>query len=212
LISRLRFTGLGVLLAFLMFPGVLAAQSDDLLNRVWDGIQQAQKNYKSMCGTLTETRTSNLMVKPLVLHGKFCAEGTTRFSLDYLEPSSMKIRFNDNYVNVTTGDHTEVMDIGKSAHRAQSYFGQDKSLGNLKKQFTVTMQEDSRNYQMKLVPRTDTFRSRLNYMIVKLDKKEFMLRSLEVDGKSGVNSVFVIDVSSMNPNIPPDTFKVYKPK
>jgi outer membrane lipoprotein-sorting protein len=96
LISRLRFTGLGVLLAFLMFPGVLAAQSDDLLNRVWDGIQQAQKNYKSMCGTLTETRTSNLMVKPLVLHGKFCAEGTTRFSLDYLEPSSMKIRFNDN--------------------------------------------------------------------------------------------------------------------
>jgi hypothetical protein len=39
-----------------------------------------------------------------------------------------------------------------------------------------------------------------------------MLRSLEVDGKSGVNSVFVIDVSSMNPKIPPDMFEVYKPK
>jgi outer membrane lipoprotein-sorting protein len=49
-------------------------------------------------------------------------------------------------------------------------------------------------------------------MVVKLDKKDFMLRSLEVDGKSGVNSVFAIDVNSMNPKIPADMFEVYKPK
>ena len=199
------------LLVFLLFPGVLSGQSDDLLNKVWNGIQQAQKQYTSMCGTLTETRTSNLMVKPMVLRGKFCAEGTTRFALDYFEPSTMRIRFNENYVNVTTGNNTEVMEIGKSVRRAQSYFGRENSLGNLKKNFTVTVQEDSRDYQMKLVPRTDTFRSRLNYLVVKLSK-DFMLRSLEVDGKSGVNSVFVIDVSSMNPKIPPDMFEVYKPK
>jgi outer membrane lipoprotein-sorting protein len=201
-----------VLFAFLIFSGVLAGQSDDLLSRVWDGIQQAQKKYTSMCGTITETRTSNLMVRPLVLRGKFCAEGTTRFALDYLEPSSMRIRFNENYVNVTTGGNTEVMEIGKSVRRAQSYFGRENSLGNLKKNFTVTLQEDSHNYQMKLVPRTDTFRSRLNYMVVKLDKQEFQLRSLEVDGKSGVNSVFAIDVNSMNPKIPADMFEVHKPK
>ncbi|HEX3820896.1 MAG TPA: outer membrane lipoprotein carrier protein LolA [Candidatus Sulfotelmatobacter sp.] len=201
-----------ILFAFLIFPGVLAGQSDDLLNRVWNGIQEAQKKYTSMCGTITETRTSNLMLKPLVLRGKFCAEGTTRFSLDYLEPSSMRVRFNENYVNVTTGGKTEVMEIGKSVRRAQSYFGRENSLGNLKKNFTITVKEDSRDYQMKLVPRTNTFRSRLNYLVVKLDKRDFMLRSLDVDGKSGVNSVFVIDVTSMNPKIPPDTFEVYKPK
>jgi outer membrane lipoprotein-sorting protein len=199
------------LLPVLIFSGVLASQSDDLLNRVWNGIQQAQKQYTSMCGTLTETRTSNLMVKPLVLRGKFCAEGTTRFALDYFEPSSVRVRFNENYVNLTTGGNTEVLEIGKSVRRAQSYFGRENSLGNLKKNFTVTVQEDSREYQMKLVPRTDTFRSRLNYLVVKVSK-DFMLRSLEVDGKSGVNSVFVIDVSSMNPKIPPDMFEVYKPK
>jgi hypothetical protein len=33
-----------------------------------------------------------------------------------------------------------------------------------------------------------------------------------VDGKSGVNSVFVIDVTSMNPKIPNDMFEVYKPR
>jgi outer membrane lipoprotein-sorting protein len=198
--------------AFLIFSGVLAGQSDDLLSRVWDGIQQAQKKYTSMCGTITETRTSNLMVRPLVLRGKFCAEGTTRFALDYLEPSSMRIRFNENYVNVTTGGNIEVMEIGKSVRRAQSYFGREDSLGNLKKNFTITLQEDGRDYQMKLVPRTDTFRSRLNYMVVKLDKQEFLLRSLEVDGKSGVNSVFAIDVNSMNPKIPADMFEVHKPK
>jgi outer membrane lipoprotein-sorting protein len=201
-----------VLLAFLIFPGILAGQSDDLLSQVWNGIQQAQKKYTSICGTITETRSSNLMVKPLVLRGKFCAEGTTRFALDYFEPSSMRIRFNENYVNVTTGDNTQVTEIGKSVRRAQSYFGRENSLGNLKRNFTITVQEESRNYQMKLVPRTNNFRDRLNYLVVKLDKKNFLLRSLEVDGKSGVNSVFVTDVNSINPKIPADMFEVYKPK
>jgi outer membrane lipoprotein-sorting protein len=199
------------MLVLLIFPRALAAQSDDLLGRIWEGVQQAQKNYTSSCGTITETRTSNLMVKPLVLRGKFCAEGTIRFALDYFEPSSMRIRFNENYLNITSGDKTQVMEIGKDVRRAQSYFGRDNSLGNLKKNFTITAQDDNRDYQLKLVPRTDTFRRRLNYLIVKLDKKDFMLRSLEVDGKSGVNSVFVIDVSSVNPKLPADTFEVYKP-
>lgn len=214
MISGFRF--LPILLAFLIFPGVPAVQSaghsEDLLSRVWQGVQQAQEKYTSSCGTITETRTSTLMVKPLVLRGKFCAEGTTRFSLDYVEPSNMRVRFNENYVNVTTGNNTEVMEIGKSVRRAQSYLGGANSLGNLKKNFTITVEEESRDYEMKLVPRTDAFRGRLNYLVVKLDKQDFWPRSLEVDGKSGVNSVFAIDVNSMNPKIPSDMFEIYKPK
>ncbi len=209
---KCRYGLLLAVVALLISPGVLAAQSDGLVNRIWEGVQQAQKKYTSSCGSITETRTSSLLVKPLVLRGKFCSEGTTRFSLDYFEPTSMRIRFNENYLNVTADGKTEVTEIGKSVRRAQSYFGRDTSLGNLKKNFTITAQEDSRDYQMKLVPRTDTFRRRLNYMVVKLDKQNFTLHSLEVDGKSGVNSVFTIDVSSLNPKIPPDTFEVYKPK
>lgn len=207
-----RFRLLCALLAFFIFPGVLVGQSGDLLSRVWDGIQQAQKKYTSMCGAITETRTSNLMVKPLVLHGRFCAEGTTKFSLEYVEPSRMSIRFNENYLNVTSGGNTQVREMGKNVRRVQSYFGGENSLGNVKKNFKITVQEDDRDYRMKLVPRTSTFRDKLNFMIVKLDKKDFLLRSLEVDGKSGVNSVFVIDVTAMNPKIPKDTFEVYKPK
>ena len=204
------------LLALLIIPGVLAGQpagqSDDLLSRIWDGVGKAQKKYTSMCGTITETRTSNLMAKPLVLHGKFCAEGMNRFALEYFEPSSLRIRVNDNYVNVTSGAKTEVTDIGKSVHRAESYFGGDNSLGNVRKNFNVTVQEVGSDYQMKLVPRTNTFRDKLNYLIIKLDKRDFLLRSIEVDGKNGVNSVFLIDINSMNPRIPPDMFEVYKPR
>jgi outer membrane lipoprotein-sorting protein len=204
------------LLAFLIFPGVLAAQSDDLhsddlLNRIWDGVQQAQKKYTSSCGSVTETRTSNLMVKPMVLHGKFCAEGTTRFALEYLDPAGVRIRYNDNYLNITTGGKTEVMEVGGNVRRAQSYFSRENSIGNLKKTFTITVQEESGDYEMKLVPRTDNFRRTLKSLVVKLDKRDFLLRSLEVDGKSGVDSVFAIDVSSLNPKIPPGTFEVYKP-
>lgn len=216
----------GALIAILIFPGVLAAQSDhplsgdshsgdphsdNLLNRIWDGVQQAQKKYASSCGTITETRTSNLLAKPMVLHGKFCAEGTTRFALEYFEPASVRIRYNENTLNVTTGGKTEVMEVGSNVRRAQSYFSRESSIANLEKNFTITVQENSGDFEMKLVPRTDNFRRRLNYLVVKLDKGNFLLRSLEVDGKSGVNSVFVIDVNSLNPKIPAETFEVYKP-
>src|SRR5271157_2958152 len=97
-----------ILLALLISPGVLSAQSDDLLARVWDGVQQAQNQYTSGCGAIVETRTSSLMVRPMVLRGKFCAEGTKRFSLEYFEPNPIRIRFNENYLNVTTGGKTEV--------------------------------------------------------------------------------------------------------
>jgi outer membrane lipoprotein-sorting protein len=213
--ARIRLAS--ALLVLLIVPEVLAAQSgdlqsNDLLNKIWDGVQLAQKKYTSSCGTIIETRTSILMARPLVLRGKFCAEGTTRFDLEYFEPSKVRIRFNEDYLNVTTGDKTEVLEVGGNVRRAQSYFSRDSSIGNLKKNFTITVQEGSADFEMKLVPRTDAFRRRLNYLVVRLDKKDFLLRSLEVDGKSGVNSVFVIDVNSLNPKIPPETFEVYKPK
>jgi hypothetical protein len=223
MIPRIRLWAvvLRAVVAILIFPGVLAAQSDDLpsddpqsadlLNRVWEGVQQAQKKFTSSCGTITETRTSNLLAKPMVLRGKFCAEGTTRFELEYFEPASVRIRYNDNTLNVTTGGKTEVMEVGSNVRRAQSYFSRENSIGNLKKNFTITVQEESGDFEMKLVPRTDNFRRRLNYLVVKLDKGSFLLRSLEVDGKSDVNSVFVIDVNSLNPKIPAETFEVYKP-
>jgi outer membrane lipoprotein-sorting protein len=209
MILRFRLCGL---LAFLVFPGALAAQSDGLLTRIWDGVQQAQKKYTSGCGTITETRTSSLMVKPMVLHGKFCAEGTARFSLEYFEPHPLRIRFNEDYLNVTIGNRTEVIDVGGNVRRAQSYFSRENSIANLKKNFIITVQEDSGSYDMKLVPRSEAFRRRLNYLVVKLNRRDFLLRSLEVDGKSGVNSVFAIDVNSVNPKIPAETFEVYKPR
>ena len=209
------------LLGCLIFPGVLAAQSDDLhsdelqsddlLNRIWEGVQQAQKKYTSSCGTVTETRTSSLMAKPMVLRGKFCAEGTTRFALEYFEPASVRIRYNENTLNITSGGKTEVMEVGGNVRRAQSYFSRENSIGNLKKNFTITVQEESGDFEMRLIPRTDNFRRTLKSLVVKLDKRDFLLRSLEVDGKSGVDSVFAIDVSSLNPKIPPETFEVYKP-
>ena len=146
------------------------------------------------------------------MHGKFCAEGTTRFSLEYFEPNPLRIRFNEDYLNVTIGNRTEVLEVGSNVRRAQSYFSRENSIANLKKNFTIRVQEDSRSYDMKLVPRSEAFRRRLNYLVVKLSKQDFLLRSLEVDGKSGVNSVFAIDVSSVNPKIPAETFEVYKPR
>jgi outer membrane lipoprotein-sorting protein len=203
----------GCLAALLMLPSLLAAQSGDLVMQVWNGVQQMQDKFTTGCGSVVETRTSRLIVKPMVLRGKFCAEGMTRFSLEYFAPNDLHIRFNTNYLNVTGADgKTEILDIGSDVRRTQSAFSRASSIENLKKNFAITVQENSREYEMRFVPRSAVFRRRMNYLVVKLNKRDFLPRSLEVDGKSGVNSVFAINFTTLNTKLPAETFEVYKPK
>lgn len=210
---RTACTAAALLVSFLEFPA-MGAQPSELLTRIWAGVQQAQTKYSSACGTITETRTSKLLAKPMVLHGKFCADGMTRFALEYTEPDPIRIVFNQDDLNVTTGGgkHTEVLEVGSNVRRTQSFFSKENSLANLEKNFVIEAAEKNGLFEMKLTPRSERFRSRVNYVVVKLAKEDFQLRSLEVDGKSGVNSVFAIEITSVNPAIPPGTFEVIKPK
>ena len=133
-----RIRRIGCIAALLLRRPCWRAQSDDLLMRIWNGVQQAQGKFTTGCGSVVETRTSKLMVKPMVLRGKFCAEGMTRFSLEYFAPNDLRIRFNTDYLNVTGGDgKTEVLEIGSGVRRAQSAFSRENSIEGLKKNFTI---------------------------------------------------------------------------
>ena len=199
----------------LLLPGLAFAEDDALLARIWDGVQNAQNKYTSACGTVRETRTSTLLVRPLVLQGKFCLEGMTRFELEYIGTNPIRLRYNDDYLNVTTGRDgttTEVLQVGQHVRRAQGYFSRTNSIQNLKRNFSITLREDAKVFEMKLVPRSGRFASRLNYVVVKLHKDSFLLSSLEIDGKSGVHSMFDIQISELNPKLDEKIFSVYKPK
>jgi outer membrane lipoprotein-sorting protein len=211
---RTAWNAAAVLLTILEFQAIGRTQQTDLMKRIWAGVQQAQQKYNSVCGTITETRTSKLLAKPMVFHGKFCFDGMTRFALEYTEPDPIRIRFNQDYLNVTTGGgkHTEVLEVGSNVRRTQSFFSKENSLDNLQKNFAIDVREGDRLFEMKLTPRSDRFRSRVNYVVVKLAKENFLLRSLEVDGKSGVNSVFTIEATSFNAAIAPGMFEVIKPQ
>ena len=199
----------------LLLCGLAAAQDDALLQRIWDGVQAAQQKYTSSCGTVIETRTSALLAKPLVFHGKFCADGMTRFSLEYTGSQPIRLLYNQDYLNVTTTRDgkatTEVLQVGEHVRRTQAYFSRTNSIQNLKRNFTIALREDNKVYEMKLVPRSSRFSSRINYVIVRLLKDTFLLSSLEIDGKSGVHSVFDIQATQLNPKIDEEMFKVYKP-
>jgi outer membrane lipoprotein-sorting protein len=202
------------LLLGLFLPLCLGAQEGDLLTTIWNGVQRAQKENTSGCGKIVETRTSRLLARPMVFRGKFCAEGLDRFSLEYTEPEPLRILFNKDYLNVTTGGgrKTEVMDVGGNVRRTQAYFSHDNSLANLRKNFEIALSREPGLYVMKMAPRTESFRRKISQIVVKLDAAQFLLRSLEVDGTSGVNSVFRIEMTSLNTKIPAGTFDVYRPK
>jgi outer membrane lipoprotein-sorting protein len=190
-----------------------APQPDDLLMRVWSGVQKAQAKFTTACGNVVETRTSKSLLKPMVLRGKFCADGMTRFWLEYAAPNALRIRFNGDDLNLTTSDgRTEALEIGSGVRRAQSSFSRASSIVGLKKNFVITAEENSREYELEFVPSSMVFRRRMNYLIVRLNKKNFLPRALEVDGKSGVNSVFAIEITSLNAKLPAGSFEVSHPK
>ncbi len=137
----------------------------------------------------------------------------TRFALEYAEPNAFRIHFDTDYLNVTTADgKTEVLEIGNNVRRAQSAFSREGSLAGLKRDFTIETSETSRAYVLKFTPRSAAFQRRLNFLTVKLDKRDFLPQSLEVDGKSGVNSVFAIDFASLNDKLQAESFEVQKPQ
>jgi hypothetical protein len=197
--------------AWFLLPAALSAQPDHLLARIWDGVQQAQAQTATACGTVVETRSSPLMARPLVLKGKFCTEGAVRFWLEYLPPHALTVRFNTDLLNATGSDgQTEILEIGSGVRRAQATFSREGSIAGLQKDFSITVTENEREYEMKFVPRTEAFRKRLNFLVVKLNKRTFLPRSIEVDGRSGVNSVFAIDITSTNEKLPAAIFEVKK--
>ena len=75
--------------------------------------------------------------------------------LEYFAPNAMRVRFNENYLNVTSGGKTEVMEVGGNVRRAQSFFSKENSIENLKKNFTLTVREESRDYELRLVPHSE---------------------------------------------------------
>jgi outer membrane lipoprotein-sorting protein len=201
------------LILLLLFPVVLQAQPEDLLTRIWNGMQQAQTKYTTLCGTVKETRSSKLMVKPMVLTGRFCAEGNNRFMIEYSAPHAMKIVLNDTHLSITMpGQSDQTLDIGDEMHRVQSAFGGGNTIQSLQKEFTVAAEEKSSEYELKLLPRSQRLRRRLNYLVLSVSKRDFLPRTLEVDGKSGVHSLYAFEITSQNAKLADDTFEVKKSK
>jgi hypothetical protein len=185
-----------------------------LLAQIWDGVQAAQIKYRSGCGSIFEVRSSKLLLHPLHFRGKFCASGTEKFSLEYFEPERIHLVFNRDYLNVTTGKEkrtTEVLAVGSNVARTQKYLSGKDSIKNLKDQFLITIKESSVAYSMTFVPRSQRFKQKINYVIVTLRKSDFLLSTLEVDGKNGVNSIFTIEVENTNQETGEDLYKIYRP-
>ncbi len=207
----IKYRALALMLAVSIPAGCDQGQ---LLAKIWEGVQEAQKKTLNACGKITETRTSTLLARPKIFRGEFCADGASKFSLEYKEPERVRLKFNGEFLNVSAGSgglNTEAIRVGHHVRRTQKYFSRDNSIDNLKKEFVIEAREDGAVYELKLVPRSERFAGRINHVVVRLGKTDFTLRSLEVDGKSGVRSVFAIEITSKNTRLDDALFEVYKP-
>ena len=207
-----------MLIPLVMILGVSSSLCDDeaTLNQIWQELQDIQTKYGSFCGNIVETRRSVLLKEPQQFKGKFVAKNPDMFLLEYTEPESVIVLFNKDYVNVSIRDEgfvrTEVIDIKDKVSRAQKYFSGPESDSILRKDFSLSVSEDEKNFIIRMLPKARRFRGRVNYVVVWLDKDTMLINKLEIDGKSGVNSVFEIEITELNPELDDEIFKIYRPR
>lgn len=183
----------------------------ELLDLVWRGVQQAQERHASGCGTLTEKRVSPLLVRPLVMHGTFCAAGVDRFRVEYAGPEPVRITYNRGVLNVSTGRRTEVLDVGNAVRRTQRYFAGPRATENLEHDFSISVAETSDGYALQLLPVSGRIAGRVKRVGVVLGKADFLPRRIEIEGRSGVDSTFEIQLNRLDAPVDERQFEVYRP-
>jgi hypothetical protein len=194
-------------------PASRAPASRELLDSVWRGVQQAQERHVSGCGTLTETRVSPLLVRPLVMNGTFCAAGLDRFRVEYAGPQPARVIYNGGVLNVSTdgGRRTEALDVGSAVRRAQGYFAGPHAPENLERDFSIAVAETGDRYTLQLVPLSGRIARRVKRVAVELGKADFLPRRIEIEGKSGVSSTFEIRIEKLDAPFDEGLFRVYRP-
>lgn len=194
-------------------PSGPAPASRELLDLIWRGVDEAQKRRVSGCGTLTEKRVSPLLVRPLVMHGTFCAAGVDRFRVEYAGPEPARVIYNRGALNVSTdgGKRTEAFDVSRAVQRAQGYFAGPHAPENLERDFSITVAETGDRYALLLLPVSGRIARRVKRVAVELGKLDFLPRRLEIDGKNGVNSIFEIQIERLDAPLDEGLFHVYRP-
>jgi outer membrane lipoprotein-sorting protein len=189
-----------------------APASRELFTQVWKGAAAAQTRHTTACGTLTETRRSPLLARPLVLHGTFCVGGPDQFRLEYAAPNPFLVIYNDGALNVSTdgGKQTDAFDVGDAVKRAQGYFSGPRALQNLEHDFAIDVTETADEYALELSPVAGRFARRLTRVVVGLGKADFLPRRIVIGGKSGVTSTFDVRIDTLDGRVDPSLFRAYR--
>ena len=103
-------------------------------------------------------------------------------------------------LNVSTdgGRRTEALDVGSAVRRAQRYFAGPRAAENLERDFSITVAETGDRYALLLLPVSGRIARRVKRVAVELGKDDFLPRRIEIDGKSGVDSTFEIQIEKLD--------------
>jgi len=110
--------------------------------------------HATACGTLSETRRSPLLARPLVFQGTFLRGRPRQVPARVRRTQSFLVIYNDGAINVSTdgGKQTEAFDVGDAVTRAQGYFSGPRALQNLQRDFAIEATETADGYALELSP------------------------------------------------------------
>jgi hypothetical protein len=147
------------------------------------------------------------------MHGTFCAGGVDLFRVEYAGPQPARVIYNRGVLNVSTdgGKRTEALDVARAVERAQRYFAGPHAPENLERDFSITVAAAGDRYALTLHPVSGLIARRVKRVAVELGRLDFLPRRIEIDGKSGVNSVFEIRIEKLDAPVDEDQFRVYRP-
>jgi outer membrane lipoprotein-sorting protein len=188
-----------------------AAPAPDLFDEIYARGKPLEATLKTLTARFTETSTSSLLARPIVVSGTIAVVKPSRIVMHYTDPDKRTVLIENDSMRVVWPARSidQRTSIGSAQRRIQQYFV-DKSPAQLRSHFDIVARDAPDRpaaWMVTLTPKRKQIKEGLSKLDLWLDRDAVMLTAMLMTFPNGDTKLMEFSGVVINPAIDPSVFK-----
>jgi outer membrane lipoprotein carrier protein len=196
-----------------MAPGLSGAER---LQALLERVKLQQKQAKTFEARFVQHRESSMLMAPQESTGTFSYAAPDRVRWEYQAPMPITVVIRGTEMTTWYRDlkRAEILKIGRYSNQIFKFLGASGSMDTLLEYFTVELtlpKQKGDPYRLKLLPRYERIKKRIQSMRVDIDSEHFFPVHLQYQEADGDTTAYDFKDFQWNPPLPADRFALQLP-
>jgi outer membrane lipoprotein carrier protein len=196
-----------------MAPGLSGAER---LQALLDRVKLQHQQVRTIEAAFVQHRESSMLVAPEESTGTFSYAAPDRVRWEYKAPKPITVVIRGSEMTTWYRDlkRAETLKIGRYSSQVFKLLGASGSMDTLLDYFTVELtlpKQKGDPYRLKLLPRYERTKKRIQSMRVDIDSERFFPCHIEYQEADGDVTAYDFKDFQWNPPLPPDRFALQLP-